>query len=418
MPKKKIAARGLFGPSLERLRKSLKGNQEFGASAMKVGKEKYSEYERGVSRPSPEEWSTFRKKISSRITTAATRRLLEETCSLYRVEEELDRGATGEEIFEQFKELPFEEPGWRCALSLKDHPDLAKGGSWPVESLLVKRSGEFRLPEELRGHYKAFAEDAENIDRFRLFDDNAKFMLVRNPAAFTDSKTLQLEFKSCRWSEVIYYQRRVLSDPTVRSKYIGELVRGSGFAQFPNGSALHLVIVTLDKRILLCKRSPSKGYVYPGTWSASGEEGLTEEDFESEAPLLNTGRRLLSEELGLDESHFKPDDMRILSVFLEAEPPVLAMCFCGCVTLTLAASKLSNILKYRWRAPDRDEFVGFDYLPIANQTDKGALVRELLNPTGDRVYHPTSGYRILMMLRNIWGELSPGDWVRAAVLTN
>lgn len=153
---------------------------------------------------------------------------------------------------------------------------------------------------------------------------------------------------------------------------------------------MHTIVVTRDSRVLLTERSP-KVDCQPGTWSCSVEEQLAPQDFPPgvDHAALHWCRRLLWEELGLGHGAYREENLRILSVFLQQD--VLNISH---VELEITASELHHMLQ---RLPRMDyELSDWKFLPYEE------LMDELLRPT--RVYHPTSGYRMLMALIHRHGE--------------
>jgi pyrimidine deaminase RibD-like protein len=291
---------------------------------------------------------------------------------------------------------PYPSLGFGEALSLQQHPNIREG--WPLAKVEIRiaEAEPFPLPRQYELHYERYFERCYEERGFQ--DDGEKFMLIQNPVAFTDAPSLVLKVRPTRYSCVQFYRDTVAPSPTEKGELIEDLVRGSLQTGFPHSFCMHMMIVTSDNRLLLTKRSPKVAYA-PQTWSASAEEQLSREDLEggSENAALNWASRLLKEELGLPPDSFHPDNLRLLSVFLEAD--ILNISVCAYAGLHTKASELETKLRGSSR-PDY-EFSRLDFLDL----DRKSLLRELFAPA--RHYHPTSGLRILYTLLKRHG--SPRD---------
>ena len=285
--------------------------------------------------------------------------------------------------------------GWGEALSLQQHPNLREG--WPLAKIEVRisESEPFALPRKYELPYEQYFERCCEEKGFQ--DDGEKFMLVRNPAAFTDAPSLVLEVRPTRYSQAQFYHDSVAMSPAEKGELIEDLVRGSLQARFSHSLCMHMVVVTTDNRLLLTERSPKVEYARL-TWSVSVEEQMSREDLTQghRNVALNWASRLLKEELGLHEDSYHPDNLRLLSVFLEAD--ILNIALCVYAELQIGESELRTRLQGSAR-PDY-EFGGFDFLDL----DRETLLRELLMPT--RPYHPTSGLRLLCTLLKRYGSPS------------
>jgi hypothetical protein len=253
------------------------------------------------------------------------------------------------------------------------------------------------LDQQLRGQYLEYFEAFYHKKRFD--EDNDKFMLVENPAAFTDASHLILAVKSCKYSEVQFYRDNIATTST-RDALIEELVTGSLGVYFPHSLCMHAVIVTADQKLLRTRRSQKLAY-YPGAWSCSAEENLAVSDLKvnEKSRMLALGFRLLDEELHLESHATAPDKMRLLSVFLESD--ILNVSLCTEITLMLSASQLDTALRGHRRKDN--EFTAWDYLEL----DKGVLLREIMRPSVG--YHPTSKYRLVQVFLRHFGTPSRAD---------
>jgi hypothetical protein len=157
--------------------------------------------------------------------------------------------------------------------------------------------------------------------------------------------------------------------------------------EFPNAFCLHLIIVTADGRLLLTKRSDRLRY-NPGVWSLSVEEQMSEQDITHQPRRImrEWAGRLLDEELGLPPDDVAETDIRILSVFIEAD--ILNCSLAAVAYLPLRSSDLETVL-YAGMMKD-GEIVDFVLVPEAD------LIQELKRPS--REYHTSSQYRMLLFL--------------------
>jgi hypothetical protein len=150
---------------------------------------------------------------------------------------------------------------------------------------------------------------------------------------------------------------------------------------------MHAAVITSDEKVLLTERAPKVDY-YPKIWSVSVEEQLTEADLipGNRGAVLRCGRRLLYEELGIEEVDYHTPNLRVLAVFLEAH--ILNCSLAAIFPLILSSEELANRLKAKPRTDY--EFCNWTFLSFSE------LTKELIRPT--RPLHPTSGYRMLLAL--------------------
>ena len=279
---------------------------------------------------------------------------------------------------------PYIGTGWGDELSLQDCPDVREG--WPMAQVQLKREqvNAFELPAKYGPAYQDYF--ARHFEEKRFRDDGEKFMLTRNPTAFSDGPSLVLTVQPTKYSHVQYYRDNVAALWVERSTLIDDFVKGTLRAGFPHSFCMHMVVVTSDTKVLLTRRSPKVGYC-PGTWSASVEEQLAASDFEADDAqiVLRWGRRLLHEELGLEPATYHTDNLRILSLFVEAD--ILNTALCAIAELNIDSKSLDAIIRTHPRADY--EFTEWIYLPL----ERKAILSELFLPS--RNYHPSSGYRLL-----------------------
>jgi pyrimidine deaminase RibD-like protein len=293
---------------------------------------------------------------------------------------------------------PYVGLGWRDALSLQDCPNLREGWSLDQVVMRINEAEPFVLPKEYEPLYREFFQCYYEEKDFK--DDNENLMLKRNPIAFSDKPSLVLEVTPTKYSLVQFYCNQIAPREADRGVLIADLVQGSLKAKFANSLCMQMVVVTSESKLLVTRRSPkvNKAY-YPRTWSVSVEEQLSREDFENgpERAALSWASRLLREELGLHEDYYHPDNIRLLSVFLEAD--ILNTAVCTYAELRIDAPELDAILQGLARTDY--EFTEWTFLDL-NRTD---LLRQLFRPRKE--YHPATGFRLLYTLLKRFG--SPSD---------
>jgi hypothetical protein len=285
--------------------------------------------------------------------------------------------------------VPFKAIGWGGNLTLQSCPTLHRG--WlTTEVKVYHNTACYSIPKEYSQSYQEYFR--RYYEEKRFFDDKRKIMLRRNPIAFSDSPTLVLETQETLYSQVQFYRENVAVLTFKRDEYIRKAIEELSI-DFPHSLCMHLILVTIDDKVLITKRAPKVAY-FPGTWSCSVEEQMSLEDI-AEGPdnvVQRWFERLLREELGLDSETYNKDNLRVLSVFLESE--ILSVSICAHVIVDLTSKELSRILE---SLPRTDyEFSEWDFLSHEQ------LLDELFHPS--RLYHPTSGYRMLMALIKRFGE--------------
>ncbi len=287
--------------------------------------------------------------------------------------------------------LPFTKGviAWGANLTLQSAPDLRCG--WRLREVKIRYNGDnFVMPPSCKQRYQIYCK--ENEDEKRFFDDGDKFMLIKNPRAFSDTPTLVLELHKTKYSKVQFYRDNVATIKSERDgllrKAVDELI-----IEFPHALCMHAVVITKDEKVLLTKRSPKVAY-FPRAWSVSVEEQLSPLDFhgDSDGIMSRWGARLLWEELAVSQDEYDEDNFRLLSVFVEAD--ILNCSLAALAQLNLTSEQLSNVLKVKPRTDY--EFTDWRFVSFPD------LGRELREPSF-LPQHPTSGYRSLHALIKQWG---------------
>ena len=279
---------------------------------------------------------------------------------------------------------------WGPIITVTQCPDLSQG--WRLSKVRLKRqSYQFELPHNYREPYNHYYE--ENYQKKRFFDDGTKFMLTKNPSAFTDSPTLVLEIKETRYSTVLFYREQVMATGSDRDRLIEDFVKCKDTS--PQAFGMQVVVITKDDKILATLRSPKVEHD-PNTWSVSLEEQLSaDKDFlgDTEGIVLRWGKRLLEEELGVDKFAYDDENLRILTVMLECY--IVNCSLLGVFKLAITAEELDNRLKSMVR-PDY-EFQKWKFLTFKQLVSELRFRKELYP------LHPSSGYRMLLVLIHKYG---------------
>lgn len=269
---------------------------------------------------------------------------------------------------------------WGTCCTLQLAPYLREG--WTVDQVNIsKQTSRFVFPKGNKSAYDAYLESESK----KLRPDGPKFALRGRPFSLTDSPELDLSVAPCRFSEVQFFRDRVASSIAQRDQHVMRAL--SEQIEFPNALCLHLIIVTADGLLLLAKRSDRLSY-NPGVWSLSVEEQMSEQDLTHRPKQMMRAwaARLLTEELGLPPDDVAETDVRVLSVFIEAD--ILNCALAAVAYLPLRSSDLETVLHAGMR-PDGEigEFI------LVSEAD---LIQELRRPS--RVYHTSTQYRMLLFL--------------------
>ncbi|WP_164962234.1 hypothetical protein [Rubrivivax sp. JA1026] len=276
---------------------------------------------------------------------------------------------------------PISGMAWGSSVTLQSAPNIYSG--WRHDEVSFDhRAQHFSFPQDVQEAYATFCGD--NHDRHRLADDGVKVWLTRNPVSFVDSPRLVLETRLARYSQCKFKEERLVPDAEWREAMLREVVNGT--IGFPHALCLHAIVTTADDRVLLTKRSSKVAY-YPGNWSCSLEEQLIPEDLvRNDSVILYWSHRMLDEELGIGPSELNEEDVRVMSVFLEAD--TMNVSLCASIALAIDSSELDNRLKL---LPRKDyEFVDWQFMTYDE------LAEELRSPSNH--HHGSAGYRMLFAL--------------------
>jgi len=283
-------------------------------------------------------------------------------------------------------------------------------GLSPSEVVIAIENEPFAMPTDLEREYFKFFHDKAR-DPGRYWDANGrgdgdKLMLSKLPLIASDQMDaggrVHLRVRPVKYSQVLFFQERFVKDASLVAENLNALARTHD-APFPSILCLHMVIVTSDEKVVIVRRAPTLHY-YPGKYAATIEEqlhprkdvivGQPDRPFSVEAWV----RRALNEEVALTEDHqFAPQDVRILSVFLEHT--IMNLSLCALARIRLDASSLTAHLASNLR-PDYE----FDRTVFFNSDE---ALREVVSPS--LAHHPTSRYRTFMALLHASGQ----DWIKA-----
>ncbi len=288
--------------------------------------------------------------------------------------------------------------GFLSNLELLRTPNRREG--WPLGDVLIENdeASAFNVPLELSRAYKDFFDT--NYQSERLYDDGEKFMLARNPIAWEEASTLHLKTKPTKYSVHLFYYKEISQKQNLVPSLIKQLVCGDLTCQFAHSMCMHMVIATSDNKLLLTQRSPKPGYQEPGLWSCSIEEQLHRHDIEvgPENAMLAWGRRALREELSLDESAYTNQNLRLLSVFAEADRLNIALATFA--ELNIDSRALDLHLDNRL---GEIEFGDWEFIDI----EPSLLLREVFKPK--RSYHHSARYRLLLAHLKRFGQPKPRE---------
>lgn len=274
---------------------------------------------------------------------------------------------------------------WGENLTLQLCPDFQFG--WKIDTIKlrwVKGGHEFALLPEDKKRYDTFRED--NKTKRWYLNDGVSSRLVKNPVSFTDTPELILEVQKCKYSQVQYTNHCLATDHYRRQEYLQSVVNGD--IPFANVFVIHAVVITGDNKILATLSSTKKDY-FGGCWSFSIEEQLRAEDLENVDVYRRTVtwmKRALLEELGVTESDYLLDNVRVLSVFIEGHN--LNCGLCCVVRLSIESANLSAIISAKPRADT--EFTDHKFYTVDD------AIELLRHP--DIPLHPTSEYRLFLTL--------------------
>ena len=165
-------------------------------------------------------------------------------------------------------------------------------------------------------------------------------------------------------------------------------------APIPSIGVAHAALLTSDNQLVVAQRSSRVAY-FPGTRSVSFEEQLSAEDLASTNAIAAAAARGANEELTASRSLVTPEDVSVLSFFLEYYNLNLAAC------AVVRARLPYDELRTRWREAHPDpEFSRLDAMPFT-QESLPAVARQVLSGAGS--WHPSSQYRVVKAMLYVFG---------------
>lgn len=276
---------------------------------------------------------------------------------------------------------------WGEAISLQTAPNIFQG--WRHDEITFDhRSQHYEFSDSAAEEFKDYY--SKNFERLRFKDDGVKVWLTKNPTAFIDSPSLVLETQLTKYSQCKFKEEILTPNETWKEQQVTASIDGT--ISFPHSLCMHAIICTADDKVLLTKRSKKVSY-YPGAWSCSLEEQITPDDlFGKDSVVLSWARRMLDEELGLQPNELNPDNLRVMSVFLESD--IMNISLCAHISLNLDSEELNHRLRL---LPRKDnEFSEWQFMTHRE------LIDELRSPTN--THHASTGYRIVFALIKRFGD--------------
>jgi len=263
---------------------------------------------------------------------------------------------------------------WGSNLTLQSCPDLHQG--WlPTEVQIQDDTTHNVLNKELDKEYQSYLLN----DFPKKFSyDATRLMLIENPISFSDMKTIKIQVRFTKWSQVQFCNSLFKQN---RDLYIGQFLNGE--FNLSNTFVLHLVVVTSDNYILITQTSAKVTYS-PGKWACSIGEQLDPKDLigSSEHFANNWVERSLLEELGVQSDGFNQKNVRFMAVYLEADAGNFGLS--GIVKTNYDKHTLDSIIATHPRTDY--EFQNWEFFTW------DTLLNELLFPTKE--YHPNTGIRM------------------------
>ncbi len=178
----------------------------------------------------------------------------------------------------------------------------------------------------------------------------------------------------------------------LKEQWGSELIH-PGRYYLPGTAVVHVIVTTIDNQVLLCRRSPNTNY-HPSHWSASFEEQMNEKDlpFES-AAFSSAALRGFQEEL-VPNHNLKPENVKMLGVFVEYG--ILNLEFCMQIETSLPLDEIR--LFWKTEARDRWEATAVVGEPFTPENVARLLKSRTYGQTSNGIdhFHPTSKYRLIL----------------------
>lgn len=261
--------------------------------------------------------------------------------------------------------------------------------------------------------YCDFMKSPAFQDVIRKGNNLPRFMLKQCSKNYDkNNRKLLLSFGRTEWSQTSYVWDRFgklagseLNSNNLMAEYSLDVKSGNNTAPYlPNSFCLHLLIETLDNKVVLSLISESKRNDNPGTWAATLGEQLELEDFTDgnnyhENFVINWVRRAFREEYKLDESMYADlvdeSSIKCLSVNFESDRYNFALLCTVQLRYTFEAfyEKIKVLLSTeeasKLKALNIDDIV--DILVTYNDEERR------------KEYHPSTYLRLLVFLTHKYG---------------
>lgn len=267
------------------------------------------------------------------------------------------------------------------------------------EIFLTKLSEALPVPEDIE------ALRQEKLPRIQKnYINSSHYRLAAFTPAFSDRRGLEVTLAPIGFYD-FYTLIPFLDDlalpggVSIREKYgaMAFTYALGNTCPIPAPVALHCVVVTKDRQVVLMQRSNSVAF-YPNHWSASLEETM---DSPGMSPKGNTrpgdadffacAIRGMEEELGVTTDAI--DTIKVLS--LNVEYLILAIAAVAVIRTHLTAQEL----KSHWllQAPDRNEASKFETVSV----EPKAIIQKLFS--NNVLWHPTARMRLIQFLFHEYG---------------
>lgn len=246
----------------------------------------------------------------------------------------------------------------------------------------------FELKDDELTDYKAYF-DAYYIEK-RFHIDKPRMSVQAIPTILSDTPQLILHTVETKFSVARFFGDVIAHDNLKRNFYLNRLFNDN-IISFPHSLCMHAVIATSDNHILIVKRPPTLEF-YPSAWQCSLSEQFDRIDLEQPLKVLHCGKRMLHEELGLDDNDgYDAENMRVLSVFLEGD--LLNISLLAYIKLNLNRDELDHHLRYGLR-PDLE----FNNWKFVRQDDLETMLFSADDSSEVSQYHPVAKYAMYIAL--------------------
>ena len=234
------------------------------------------------------------------------------------------------------------------------------------------------------------------------------------PAERSDPK-IALRSISVKRSSAPLFRLQATSWNEVRPLHVGtpiskrEQIRvAAGACEFllPNICVVHVIATTQDGWALSFKRGQHSHY-HPGAWSTTYEEGLSPEDLRGGGLFHEAARRGLAEEISAELLSVPLNSFKVVSVIVET-----AICNPAVVVVAELPIRLSQLPTSR--PSDELEAHCQVAIPLELKPLRDFMLTSKIGHNGANIgsHHPTSRYRLLMLVAQHFGETAASDILR------